>query len=598
VEEGSPTRVGSPTPTPSPGSLQSVSTVFPDPETVLHTAEIEQSRRMAITGVAFNVVAFAASPLVRGHPTAKLVAVVSFALAVLNNAWLWYAAASPGRYTRRKLSIYFALASVLNAGIICFLGVFGAVVSMFVLNIFTACLGYDRRIAFATLVGSLVPYVALAAPIAAGWIDDPGLMAVTPYVGTFGRAIMVASFAAFLCLVYAQARTTRELIVTSLAQRDAAVRTASHREALLLEARRDLEIALQAGELGRFTDQTLGSFKLGPVLARGGMGEVYEAVHVKDGSPAAVKMLLPEVLARGDFVRRFLREVRVAASLDSPHVVRVLEVGDETAPLPYLAMERLEGEDLSHILRKKERLDGGEVIDLVRQVGEGLRVATAAGIVHRDLKPQNLFLARGPRPTWKILDFGISKLVDQTRHAHRRRHRRDAAIHGARAGSRRASRSRGGPLRARRRGVSRPHRLSAVPGWRRRRRAHRVAAAHDAGSSHGGRPAAARRRPRLRNRVGKGAPGAVRFGRRARRRPRGGARRPSRRRAPAPGGQAPRVVAVARARGARQAVGVKRIVLPTEPRPLSAVMPLRRRAVGPTRDWNEEERPRHSPAAG
>jgi Protein kinase domain len=411
--DDSPTQAEAPIATPSSGSLEAISTtVVPGPEAVLHTAEIEQSRRMGITGVLFNVVAVASSPLVGGHPMAKRVAVISFAAATLNNAWLWWAASSAPRYTQRKLIAYFVSASFLNVGILYFLGVFGPIVAMLVLNVYSACLGYDRRIALLTLLGSIAPYVGLAVPIVAGWISDPGLMSVTPYIGTFGRAILVASFTGFLCLVYAQARRTREIIVTSLAERDAAVRTASHREALLLEARRDLENALQAGGLGRFSDQTLGSYKLGAVIARGGMGEVYEAVNINDGARAAVKMLLPEVLARADYVRRFLREVRVAASLDSPHVVRVLEVGDETAPMPYLAMERLEGEDLAQILRRKERLDGAEVIDLVRQVGRGLRVASEAGIVHRDLKPQNLFLTKGTPPTWKILDFGISKLVD------------------------------------------------------------------------------------------------------------------------------------------------------------------------------------------
>jgi serine/threonine-protein kinase len=410
--DDTPTQIETPTATPSSGSLESVSTVVPGPEAFLRTAEIEQSRRMGITGVLFNMVAVASSPLVGGHPMAKRVAVLSFAAAALNNAWLWWAASSAPRYTQRKLIAYFVAASVLNVGIIYFLGVFGPIVAMLVLNVYSACLGYDRRIALLTLIGSIAPYAVLAVPIVAGWIRDPGLMSVTAYIGTFGRSILVASFTGFLCLVYAQARRTREIIVTSLTERDAAVRTASHREALLLEARRDLENALQAGGLGRFSDQTLGSYKLGAVIARGGMGEVYEAVSGKDGTRAAVKMLLPEVLARADYVRRFLREVRVAASLDSPHVVRVLEVGDETAPLPYLAMERLEGEDLAQILRKKERLDGVEVIDLVRQVGLGLRTASEAGIVHRDLKPQNLFLTNGAPPTWKILDFGISKLVD------------------------------------------------------------------------------------------------------------------------------------------------------------------------------------------
>src|SRR5678816_4954958 len=77
----------------------STSTAMPAPETVLHNAEVEQSRRMAITGVLFNVFAIATSPLYGGHHTAKLVALVSFAVATLDNAWLWWKASDPRRYT-------------------------------------------------------------------------------------------------------------------------------------------------------------------------------------------------------------------------------------------------------------------------------------------------------------------------------------------------------------------------------------------------------------------------------------------------------------------------------------------------------------------
>lgn len=101
--------------------------------------------------------------------------------------------------------------------------------------------------------------------------------------------------------------------------------------------------------------------------------------------------------------------MRIAASLSSPHVVAVLEIGDESAAFPYLAMELLDGQDLAQVLRERERLAPEAVLDLVRQVGAGLRVAHAAGIIHRDLKPQNLFLTG---TTWKILDFGVSKVLD------------------------------------------------------------------------------------------------------------------------------------------------------------------------------------------
>ncbi len=401
-----------PSVSPTGGVREPSTTQLPSPETVLLTAEIEQTRRMAITGTLFNIVGLASWPLVGGDRTAKTIATVGLAGAAVNNAWLWYVASDVRRYAQRTLIVYFALSAILNTGIIYYLGVFGPILVMFVLNLYAACLGYDRRVALVTLAGSVVPYVLLAGSVAIGWLPDPGLITATPHIGTVGRSIVVFCFAAFLGLVYAQARRTRELMVESLVQRDEAVRRASHREALFLEARQDLERALHGGGLGRFTDQTLGSYKLGAVLGRGGMGEVYAATHVADGRPAAVKMLLPEVIARPNYARRFLREARIASSLDSPHVVRVFEVGDESAPLPYLAMERLDGEDLAQILRREERLAPRLVIDMVRQVGRGLSAATLAGIVHRDLKPQNLFLSRGEVTVWKILDFGVSKLTD------------------------------------------------------------------------------------------------------------------------------------------------------------------------------------------
>ena len=382
---------------------------LPAPESVLRTAEIEQTRRTGITGVLFNIIGLAAAALFGGDDTARLVFVICLVAALADNAWLWYVASDERRYSEGKVLAYFAIAPFLNAGVIYYLGVFGPILVMFVLNIYTTCLGYGRRVALVTLAGSVAPFVVVGSAILLGWIGDPGLMTATPRVGTVSMAVVMVAIAVFFCLVYAQARRARELMVASLRERDDAVRRASHREALFLEARLDLERALRAGGLGRFTDQILGSYKLGAVLGRGGMGEIYEATHVTSGEPAAVKMLLPEVLGLPQYVRRFLREVRIAASLDSPHVVRVLEVGDESAALPYLAMERLRGEDLAQILRREERLEPARVVELVRQVGRGLAVAATAGIVHRDLKPQNLMFADG---VWKILDFGVSKLVE------------------------------------------------------------------------------------------------------------------------------------------------------------------------------------------
>jgi len=100
----------------------------------------------------------------------------------------------------------------------------------------------------------------------------------------------------------------------------------------------------------------------------------------------------------------------VAARLESPNIVHVYEVSPPSAPVPYLAMERLRGTDLASRLRKENRIPSDELVVLLDQVARGLEVARLAGVVHRDLKPHNLFLHDGA--TWKILDFGVSKLAD------------------------------------------------------------------------------------------------------------------------------------------------------------------------------------------
>jgi serine/threonine-protein kinase len=393
------------------GSLPGV-VDLPRPETVLRRSELEHTRRSAISGLIFNTVGLFVWPFMAGDEFARTCFAIGLAIALLNNAWLLYVASSEERYRQGSLIAFFLIAAIPNAAILLYLGTFGPLLVMFAYNVYTTCLAYGRYVARVTLAASIAPPLVLGTAIAGGWLEDPGLITPSEVIGPGGMTVVIGLFTAFMVLIYQQGRRSRELMVASLVERDAAVRDASHREALFLEARQDLERALQAGGMGRFTDQVLGSFKLGAVLGRGGMGEVYDAVHVETGAPAAVKMLLPEVLGRPDYVRRFLREVRVAASLDSPNIVRVLEIGDESAPIPFLAMERLEGEDLAQLLRQRERMRPVGVVELVRQVGRGITEANAKGIVHRDLKPQNLFRTGSDRkPVWKILDFGISKLT-------------------------------------------------------------------------------------------------------------------------------------------------------------------------------------------
>jgi serine/threonine-protein kinase len=174
------------------------------------------------------------------------------------------------------------------------------------------------------------------------------------------------------------------------------------------ELRLDLERALQVGGPGRYTDHVIGDYRLGAVIGRGAMGEVYDAVHLATAEPAAVKLVRRELVTDPTHVARFLREVRASAAIDSPHVVRLLDAADRD--LPYLVMERLHGETLAERLRREPRLPLPEIADLVRHVGAGIDAAGRAGIVHRDIKPQNLFRDREHR-AWKILDFGVATLA-------------------------------------------------------------------------------------------------------------------------------------------------------------------------------------------
>lgn len=157
-------------------------------------------------------------------------------------------------------------------------------------------------------------------------------------------------------------------------------------------------------------DVVAGRYRLVAVRARGASAIVFEAIDVRDGQRIAVKVLRPEVLGYAGIAQRFEQEAKLLASLTSPHVVRVLDIGRTDAGLPCLALELLEGHDLG-VEIARGRLEVGRATVLVRQACAALAEAHDRGIVHRDVKPQNLFLAKDTRgrETIRVLDFGISK---------------------------------------------------------------------------------------------------------------------------------------------------------------------------------------------
>jgi serine/threonine-protein kinase len=163
-------------------------------------------------------------------------------------------------------------------------------------------------------------------------------------------------------------------------------------------------------------------YRIERVLGVGGMGVVVAARQLHLEREVAIKCLLPQAASNPEAVARFLREGKAAALLKSEHVVRVFDVGVGelgNGVGPYMVMEFLEGEDLSTTLEKRGPLPLGEAAELLLQACEAVGEAHSAGIVHRDLKPANLFVIRRPdgSPFIKVLDFGISKIIDEVAEA-------------------------------------------------------------------------------------------------------------------------------------------------------------------------------------
>jgi serine/threonine protein kinase len=157
-----------------------------------------------------------------------------------------------------------------------------------------------------------------------------------------------------------------------------------------------------------------GRYEIEGPLGRGGMGTIVAARDRESGLAVAIKWI-GEVgsLPSDKELRRFEQEAKIAGSLASPHVTRVLDIGrDPESGVPYLVMERLHGEDVQALLDRVGALSVGAAVVIARQAALGLAEAHAAGIVHRDVKPSNLFLAKEPSGlvVVKILDFGIAKI--------------------------------------------------------------------------------------------------------------------------------------------------------------------------------------------
>ncbi len=261
--------------------------------------------------------------------------------------------------------------------------------------------------AWAVASGLIAGQATMAVLVFTGTLRDASLLPLLPEGAVVWHHIAAhLTVLAVYVAAFAIGRTLHRRYWALSEELDVSSRAIARREALLDEARSEYRRTFALGREGVFAGHTIGRYKLGELIGRGGAGEVYSARDVIDGSLAAVKLLRADKLGDEARVRSFLDEATVLTQIDSPHVVRTKHVGGLDAELPYIAMEHLDGETLAQLIAKRGRLDRDALRSLIEGGTAALSAVHAAGALHGDVSPSNLVLAG---ETWKLIDFGLRK---------------------------------------------------------------------------------------------------------------------------------------------------------------------------------------------
>ncbi len=150
---------------------------------------------------------------------------------------------------------------------------------------------------------------------------------------------------------------------------------------------------------------TVGDYQIVGILGAGGMGKVYKVRNLISDRIEAMKVLLPDLVQEPDLADRFLREIKVQASLEHPNIA-ALHTAVRVENQLLMLIEFVEGVTLEQKL-KSGPLPAAQAVDYIRQVLAALEYAHARGVVHRDIKPANMMLT--PGGVVKLMDFGIAK---------------------------------------------------------------------------------------------------------------------------------------------------------------------------------------------
>jgi eukaryotic-like serine/threonine-protein kinase len=154
-----------------------------------------------------------------------------------------------------------------------------------------------------------------------------------------------------------------------------------------------------------------GRYRLDAQVGAGGMSTVYRAFDATLERRVAIKLMHRDIASDSDQLERFRREARAVAQLSHPHIVGVIDAGEDEGR-PYIVFEYVEGETLKDRIRRMGRLPVDEAIAYAIEIARALSAAHARGIVHRDVKPQNVLVDE--EGSAKVTDFGIARSIDDT----------------------------------------------------------------------------------------------------------------------------------------------------------------------------------------
>ena len=268
---------------------------------------------------------------------------------------------------------------------------------------------YDVRVGLFTLLSAIVMLAMLDALELAGWLHanaaypsrpswaDGGASALLLITGWY----VVVFVLGFVGVSYATNR----------------VRVGDRAAAREKRARRLLEAKLVERELGRLSGSVIaGTYDVLELLGRGAMGEVYAAKRKSTGEAVAIKVLHAQHGRVPEALERFRREAEALGKLPVSHVPRTYDFGTTEDGDHFIVMEHLKGEDFASFLRRRGFLSVAEVARFATAIATALEAAHDGGLVHRDLKPQNIFLVEGEDFGIRLLDFGVSRWMDQEEH--------------------------------------------------------------------------------------------------------------------------------------------------------------------------------------